>query len=113
MMIIIKKLAYTKGEVQKLRELFDIYIKTVIDIEKKVCCAGCDRHFECEELLLKQGSKQKNIWGGGIDLETKTIDMNSMVNIRPRDDNRSNEIQNPEKRKTYEELTKYYFQEIL
>lgn len=30
-----------------------------------------DRHFEGEQLLLQQGSLQKNLWGGGLDLETK------------------------------------------
>ena len=35
-MIFTKSKPYTKEEIQKLREQFDVYIKTVIDIEKKV-----------------------------------------------------------------------------
>jgi len=35
-MIITKGEPYTKEEIKKLREKFDVYIKTVIDIEKKV-----------------------------------------------------------------------------
>jgi len=45
-MILTKTTPYTKEEIQQLREQFDSYIKTVIDIEKKMCSAGCDRHFE-------------------------------------------------------------------
>ncbi len=71
-----------------------------------------DRHFEGEEILIKYGSKQSNIWGGGIDLETKTIDFNSFINIRPNDNNTSNEIQDSDIKKRYEELTKYFFKEI-
>lgn len=112
-MIITKSQPFTKEEIKKLREQFDVYIKTVIDIKKKICCAGMDRHFESEKILLEQGSKQSDIWGGGIDLETKTIDFNSFINIRPNDNNTSNEIQNPDIRKTYEELTKYFFKQAL
>lgn len=112
-MIITKSTPYTKEEIEKLREQFDMYIKTVIDVNKKICSAGCDRHFESEQILLKQGSKQSDLWGGGIDLETKVIDFNSFINIRPTDKNMSNEIQNPDIRKQYEELTLYFFQEIL
>lgn len=112
-MIITKSTPYTKEEIKKLREVFDVYIKTVIDIEKKVCSAGADRHFESEKVLLDQGSNQKDLWGGGIDLETKVIDHNSFINIRPADNNTSNEIQDEEKREEFDKLTKYFFETIL
>ncbi len=110
-MIITKASPYTKDEIEKLKELFDVYIKTVIDIEKKICSAGCNRHFESEKNLLEGGSKQSDLWGGGIDLETKVIDYNSFINIRPVDKNTSNEIQDPTIRKRFDELTKYFFRE--
>ena len=112
-MIITKPTPYTKAEIKKLRELFDPYIKTVIDIKGKICSAGCDRHFESEEILLKEGSSQSDIWGGGLDLETKVIDFNSFINIRPNDNNPSNEILDPKVRKVYDELTKYFFKEAI
>lgn len=112
-MIITKLQPFAKEEIEKLKEQFDVYIKTVIDINKKICSSGMDRHFEGEQLLLKGGSKQSDIWGGGIDLETKFIDFNSFVNIRPNDGNTSNEIQDPRIRKQYEELTVYFFKEVL
>ncbi len=111
-MVITKAKPYTKEEIEKLREQFDVYIKTVIDIEAKVCSAGCDRHYDSEQILLGEGSKQSDVWGGGIDLETKTIDFNSFINIRPLDNNTSNEIQLPEIRKIYEELTRFFFREL-
>ena len=111
-MTLTKTTPFTKEEIQQLREQFDSYIKTVIDIEKKICSAGCDRHFDSEKILLDQGSKQKNIWGGGIDLETKTIDGNSFINIRPTQGNTSNEILDPIIRKSFEEITKYFFDDM-
>lgn len=108
-MIITKKEPYTKKEIKKLREQFDVYIKTVIDVKKKICSAGCDRHFESEKILLKDGSKQADLWGGGVDVETKVIDCNSFINIKPSENNSSNEILDQSIRKKFEDLTKYFF----
>lgn len=111
-MIITKQKPFTKEEIEKLKEVFDVYIKTVIDVEKRICSAGMDRHYEGEKILLDQSLRQTNIWGGGIDLETKVIDFNSFINIRPNDNNTSNEIQSNDIRKIYEELTQYFFKVI-
>lgn len=112
-MIITKSEPFSIAEINQLSAEFEAYIKTVIDIEKKVCAAGMSRHYEGEQILLAQGSLQKNIWGGGIDLETKEIDYNSFINIRPRDNNPKNEVQSEEIKRTYKELTEYFFQAIL
>lgn len=108
-MIITTTKPYTKDEIFKLQEVFGSYVKTVIDLEKKVCSAGMDRHFEGEEILLKRGSKQSHIWGGGIDLTSQVIDYNSFINIRPNDNNASNDLLNQALRTKYQELTEYFF----
>lgn len=111
-MTVTKSAPFTKTEIKKLRRLFDVYIKTVIDVEKKICSAGCDRHFESEKILLDQESLQKDLWGGGIDLETKIIDSNSIINIRPNQNNPSNEILDPKIRAEFEKLTRYFFRTL-
>lgn len=111
-MIITKAIPFTKDEIENVKEQFDSYIKTVIDVEKKICSAGADRHYESEKILLEQGSKQKNLWGGGIDTDSKDIDFNSFINIWPIDNNAGNEILDPEIRKRYDELTRFFFKEI-
>lgn len=112
-MIITKTRPFAKKEIKKLQEEFQTYIKTVIDVKKKICSAGCGRHFESEQILLSEGSSQSNLWGGGIDLETKFVDFNSFINIRPNDTNTSNEIQSDKIRKEYERLIKYFFAEAI
>src|SRR3989338_3868324 len=107
-MIITKDTPFFKEEIEKLKEEFDSYIKTVIYIEKKVCSAGANRHFESEKTLLEQGSNQSSLWGGGIDTQTKVIDYGSFINIRPLDNNLSNEVLDSNIRKKFEELTKYF-----
>ncbi len=112
-MILTKTTPFTPEEITQLSQEFATYIKTVIDLEKKICSAGMNRHFEGEQLLLKQGSKQSVIWGGGLDLETKEIDFNSFINIRPRDNNPKNDIQNETIRVQYKKLTEYFFATVL
>jgi hypothetical protein len=111
--IITKNTPFTIDEIDSLQNEFRIYIKTVIDLENKVCSAGMNKHFEGEQILLAQGSKQSQIWGGGLNLETKEIDFNSFINIRPRDGNPKNEILDSIIRNEYEELTKFFFETIL
>ncbi len=112
-MIITSAEPYSLEQIKQLKEQFDVYIKTVIDIDKKICSAGMDRHFEGEQILLEQGSQQSSVWGGGLDLETSEIDFNSFINIRPRDNNTKNEIQDEQIKKIYKELVEFFFKEIL
>lgn len=82
----------TAAQIKKASEDLDGYIKFVVDIEKKIMTAGGLRHFEGEQLLLSGGSHQRDLWGGGVDLHTKEIDYESMINIRPVQNNASREI---------------------
>lgn len=111
-MILIKKGPFTSEEIKDLSEELETYIKTVIDIEKKICSAGGRLHADNEKVLLESGSKQIYLWGGGIDLETLSIDNNAIINIRPSQGNMSNEIQDPEARKRFEDLSRYFFREL-
>ena len=43
---------------------------------------GGQWHADGEKLLLDEGSRQSNLWGGGIKLTTKIIDYTSLINIR-------------------------------
>ncbi|MBI3384681.1 hypothetical protein HY030_00630 [Candidatus Gottesmanbacteria bacterium] len=110
-MVITKSEPFTNKEIEKLKELFEVYIKTVIDVSKKICSAGCDRHYESEKILLDRGSRQEDLWGGGIDLETKAVDCNSMINIRPTINN-SNEVIDKKIREEFERLSKFFFKNI-
>ncbi|EKE04969.1 MAG: hypothetical protein ACD_19C00427G0016 [uncultured bacterium] len=112
-MIIIKTESYTKDEIEKLKEEFGFYIKTVIDIENKKCVAGMNMHYDGEKMLLETRSSQLNLWGGGIDLETKKIDFNSFINIRPNQNNDSNEIQDAKIREEFRILMEFFFKEII
>lgn len=96
----------SKETLKKAAEDLDGYIKLVVDIEKGILTAGGKMHVEGEQLLLKKGSMQQNLWGGGYDLETKEMDFDSMINIRPNQGNSSREVLAEEVRNKMEEIIK-------
>jgi hypothetical protein len=110
-MIFTKNTPFTKEEIAILAEEFEDYIKTVVDLEKRVCSAGGHMHFDNEQILLRDGSERKNLWGGGVDLLTKKVQFSSLINIRS-PQNSSDEIIIPEIRVKFEELMKFFFQEV-
>ncbi len=78
---------------------FDDMVKFVVDVEKEIMAIGGEMHVDAEQVLLKDGSEQKNLWGGNIypDKEQdKKIEYESLINIRPSQNNRSIEIKGNE-----------------
>lgn len=92
-----------EADLKKVSEDFDGYIKVVVDIERGILVAGGKRHADGEKILLDGGSKQSNLWGGGLDLQTNEIDYDSMINIRP-NNNPSREVLSLEIRKNLDKI---------
>ena len=93
-------------QLKKISQDLDGYIKFVVDIDREIMAAGGTRHVEGEQLLLGGGSKQEDLWGGGYDLESKEMDFDSMINIRPDQGNSSREVLDSEVRKKVEQIAK-------
>ena len=71
---------------------FGDWIKAVVDVSRGVMAVGGDLHADDEALLLASGSRQRDLWGINLypDEEGRDwIEFDSMINIRPRDGNRS------------------------
>ena len=88
----------TQG-LEKLRELaqatFGDMVKVVVDVERRVMAAGGRMHYDSEQVLLEDGSKQSNLWGANIypdRAKDEYIEYTSLINIRPRDNNRGMEV---------------------
>lgn len=93
----------------KLKEDLGDYIKLVTDLSKGKLYGGGKMHAEAEAILLREGSHQKDIWGGGIDLISKSLDLVALINIQPGNGNDSMEIIDPKRRKRFSVLVKRYF----
>ena len=109
MILILLKKA-TDEEVKKVAQDLDGYIKFVVNIKQEILAAGGKLHSDGEKLLLGQGSRQEDLWGGGLDLETDEIDFDSMINLRPGQGNPSREVLSAEIRKKIEEIVRRILQ---
>ena len=96
----------TKVQIEDSAKDLQGYIKVVVDIDRKILTAGGERHVDGEQMLLADGSRQPSLWGGGFDTETKEIDYNSMINLRPADQNPSREILSIEVRNIFDTVVK-------
>ena len=92
---------------------FGNMVKFVVDIERKLICAGGGLHADEESILLEKGSQQSDLWGANFYLDRpveKRLAYTSMINIRPGDGNTKQEITLPEIRSKVAELAAYFFQ---
>jgi hypothetical protein len=80
------------------------YIKVVVDIRREILSAGGKMHVDGERILLEDESKQADVWGGGLDLETGEVDFDSVINLRPGQNNASREVLDPGIRKQMEAI---------
>jgi len=83
-------------------------VKAVVDVERRLLVVDAELHVDQEQLLLEQGSNQKDLWG--INLYPQKygsdgfIEFDSMINIRPRQQNMSRGIENEELKKRIVDL---------
>ncbi|TSC71668.1 MAG: hypothetical protein G01um101438_973 [Parcubacteria group bacterium Gr01-1014_38] len=71
------------------------FAKVVVDTARRVLVFGIDLHADGEQLLLDDGSRQEDLWGANIypgKPPGGQIEYTSMINIRPRQGNRSMDI---------------------
>lgn len=93
----------TRISIQELKknaeETFGNLVKAVVDTEKEIMVIGGELHSDEEALLIEQGSKQQNLWGINLYpvIEQKDwIEFDSIINIRPSQDNLSRGVDNLE-----------------
>ncbi len=78
--------------------MFGNLVKAVVDIEKEIIALGGELHSDGESMLLKNGSKQKDLWGINLYPELKGddfIEFDSMINLRPSQGNCSRGVNDP------------------
>lgn len=92
--------------IKELREMsenmFGNLVKAVVDIEKNIMVVDAELHSDEERILIESGSKQQNLWGINIypDLpKNDQIEFDSMINLRPKQNNRSRSVDDPKIRK--------------
>ena len=102
--------APTREQFQDMLEAQGSYIKLAVDVAQGVVVGGGEYHADCEEILLEQGSRQEDIWGADWYPESGTVTFGAPINIRPRQDNRSMEVQDPTLRARIEQVVRAVFE---
>lgn len=84
------------------QKIFGNLVKAVVDIEREIMAVDADLHADEEAVLLEQGSKQRDLWGINLYPEISGsgfVEFDSMINLRPSQNNKSREVEDPEIRK--------------
>ena len=77
---------------------FGNLVKAVVDVDLGIMAVDGELHADEEALLLEHGSEQCHLWGINIypELpESERIEFDSMINIRPSQNNRSRGVDDP------------------
>ena len=90
----------TLAELTELAEdRYGDLVKAVVDIEREVMAVGEGMHADEEAGLLEDGSRQSALWG--INLypaeygSPDWVEFDSMINLRPLQQNRSRSVDDP------------------
>ena len=91
------------GQLSALAEnLYGDMIKAVADVRNNLLAVDAELHSDLERLLLENGSEQEDLWGFNIypDMQGEDfIEFDSLINIRPRQNNRSCDVEDAEVRR--------------
>jgi hypothetical protein len=86
---------------------FEEVLKIVVDIKKSLIAVDAEMHADLEQILLKEGSTQQDLWGANVyPLRPRNdqIEYTSLINIRPALGNRSMEVVDPLIRKKIQDI---------
>ncbi|MDD5489443.1 MAG: DUF5674 family protein [Candidatus Moranbacteria bacterium] len=106
-MKIIEKKITTRELNEMAKNMFGNLVKAVVDVGKEILAIDAELHADLEALLLEKGSKQNDLWGINIYPELPGddfVEFDSMINLRPSQENRSRGVENPDLRKKIIEI---------
>jgi hypothetical protein len=92
-------------QIKDMLEMLQTYIKLAVDIDRGILAGGGAMHADCESILLDDGSRQEFIWGTDWDPNAQQVTFESLINIRPRQNNSSMEILDPKIRDRVSDIT--------
>jgi len=96
----------TPEQMKEMLEMLETYVKLAVDIERGILAGGGAMHADCEAVLLEDGSQQELIWGADWNPSAQQVTFESLINIRPRQNNPSMEILDPEIQNKVTEVTR-------
>lgn len=94
----------TIAELSNMAEkMYGNLVKGVVDIKQKKLVLDAEMHADEEAYLLENGSTQSDLWGINLYPEKfntiKFVEFDSLINIRPRQNNMSRSVEDPKLQK--------------
>lgn len=96
----------TSAQLKEMQAALGTYIKLAVDIKKEILAGGGILHADCEAILLDNSSMQEDIWGADWLPGSKEVRFEALINIRPRQGNRSLTIQDENIRDRIEKIVR-------
>jgi hypothetical protein len=89
------------------------YVKLAVDVRREVLAGGGELHADCEQALLETGSRQQDIWGADWLPLSQEIQFEALINIRPRQNNPSMTILDPDIRSRVETIARRLLEGVM
>ena len=90
------------------KRMYEDLVKAVVDVDKRRVVVDAGLHVDEEQYLLEQGSMQSDLWGINLYPECfgseDFVEFDSMINIRPGQNNRSRSVDDPEIQRLIREI---------
>lgn len=106
-MIVIIRQPATAEQLAHMSQAFgSSFIKLAVDVEREILAGGGELHADCEAALLEDGSQQAQVWGADWYPPDREVGFESLINIRPHQQNFTLELQSPELRAKVETIVR-------
>lgn len=111
-MILIISTHATPEQIAEMLQPLLTYIKIAVDVRRQILAGGGLLHADCEAVLLEDGSRQEDVWGANWLPLTQEATYESLINIRPRQNNRAMFINDPSLRLNVERTVRRLLEEV-
>ena len=95
-------------------KLFGDMVKANVDVAQKLIVVDAELHADIEQFMLDNGSRQEDLWSINLYPDqfgsSDFIEFDSLINIRPRQGNRSRYVEDEDVR---DQITKIVSEAIL
>ncbi|MGH9971176.1 MAG: DUF5674 family protein [Pyrinomonadaceae bacterium] len=78
------------------KDIYGDMVKAVVDVEKGIMAISGELHADEEAFLIQRDSRQEDLWGINLYPDrdvSEMVEFDSMINIRPRQNNRSRSVE--------------------
>lgn len=104
----------SRADLAKISEhYFGDMAKGVVDVEKEIVAIDAELHADLAALLLENGSRQEQLWGINLypdENGENFVEFDSLINIRPRQNNRGRGVNDPAIRERICEIIGRWFE---